>query len=375
MIDGGGARSGVVAVLDAKGVMEPYEEPRQARGWLILLLGIVVFAAFGVVVGYAYFKGLPGIGGEPPLIKAEAGAWRLAPNERGGLEVANANSSIVTILRQQSETPRVERLLPPETMPPLEAPEPDAALAEPAPTNEGEIAPPTLDGVDAGPLEGDAAEASGASPGLPIPISKPGSPPVQLAAREPSTTISALPATGALGTAVPPDPATTSPAISAGEPPPRLATPESGPSSTQASAPPARPTTAGAEPGAGPTRLVRADPQARQAAPAPSAQTAVPAAPPIAPAPRTALGSGIYRLQLAAVRSENGLTQAWADLRQRYPGPLASVNPQVERTDTSSGPLFRLQAGPFNNREAAANACGSIRASGGQCFIVGPIIQ
>ena len=76
-----------------------------------------------------------------------------------------------------------------------------------------------------------------------------------------------------------------------------------------------------------------------------------------------------------AVRSENGLTQAWADLRQRYPGPLATVNPQVERTDTSSGPLFRLQAGPFNNREAAANACGSIRASGGQCFIVGPIIQ
>jgi cell division septation protein DedD len=87
---------------------------------------------------------------------------------------------------------------------------------------------------------------------------------------------------------------------------------------------------------------------------------------------RQAIGSGIYRLQLVAVRSEGGLTQAWADLRQRHPA-LNAVNPQVERTDTSSGPLFRLQAGPFTSREAAANACGSIRAAGGQCFIVGPI--
>ena len=84
---------------------------------------------------------------------------------------------------------------------------------------------------------------------------------------------------------------------------------------------------------------------------------------------------GYLRLQLAAVRSEGGLTQAWADLRQRYPAALGSVSPQVERTDTTSGPLYRLQAGPFSNREAAANACGAIRADGGQCFIVGPIAQ
>ena len=112
-----------------------------------------------------------------------------------------------------------------------------------------------------------------------------------------------------------------------------------------------------AAPAPGPQRLVRADPAAG-AAPAPQ---------------RPASGVGIYRLQLAAVRSEGGLTQAWADLRQRFPAALGGVNPQVERTDTTSGPLFRLQAGPFTSRESAANACGSIRGSGGQCFIVGPI--
>ena len=108
-------------------------------------------------------------------------------------------------------------------------------------------------------------------------------------------------------------------------------------------------------PAAGPQQLVRADP----AAPA--------------PAPRSGVGAGVYRLQLTAVRSESGLTKAWADLRDRYPAALASVSPQVERTQTSSGPLFRLQAGPFANREAAANACVTIRSTGGQCFIVGPI--
>ena len=34
-------------------------------------------------------KGLPGIGGEPPLIRAEAGPYRHAPDDRGGLDVAN----------------------------------------------------------------------------------------------------------------------------------------------------------------------------------------------------------------------------------------------------------------------------------------------
>ncbi|MFZ1427164.1 MAG: hypothetical protein WAS21_10385, partial [Geminicoccaceae bacterium] len=102
-------------VLDAKGVMEPYREPRGTRSWFILILGVVVFAAFGGVVGYAYLHGLPGIGGEPPLIRAEAEPYRHAPSDRGGLAVPNASSSIVSVLRPTNERPRVERLLPPET--------------------------------------------------------------------------------------------------------------------------------------------------------------------------------------------------------------------------------------------------------------------
>ena len=128
-----------------------------------------------------------------------------------------------------------------------------------------------------------------------------------------------------------------------------------------------------------------APPDTRPAAPPPSPPSAAAQAPrptalvvrtppPAAEPPAaTGAGSGVYRLQLTAVRSETGLTQAWAQLRQRHGNVLGSISPKVERTDTTSGPLFRLQAGPFTTREAAANACSAIRAGGGQCFIVGPI--
>ena len=281
--------------------------------------------------------GLPGIGGEPPLIKAQVGPYRHAPSDRGGLEVPNTNSSIVTVLRPQNEPPRVERLLPPETAPALESTEPDAEIdATPAPAPDQPLAALTTPEVDAG--TGASEETTpAATNGLPYPRSKP-VPPEPVVSVEPSeTTISALPQV---------EPAAPPPEVL--EPEPQRAAPAPEPAA------PAPPPAAAPEPG--PQQLVRVDP----AAPAPQ--------PP-------ASGAGIYRLQLAAVRSEGGLTQAWADLRQRYPAALGGVNPQVERTDTTSGPLFRLQAGPFPSREAAANACGSIRGNGGQCFIVGPIVQ
>jgi hypothetical protein len=324
-------------VLDAKGVMEPYEEPRQARGWLTLILGVVVFSLFGGVVGYAWFSGLGEAGGEPPLIRAEAGPYRRAPAERGGLEVANVSSSIVSVLRPKAEPPRVERLLPPETPMALEAappeedevppapsamPAPPASTAdEPAPPVTKEPAPPAAvteaPPADAAPAEPPPAPADVAN--KPVPEPKP-EPPAQLAAPEPAPT--ALP-------------------------PPR----------PPASAAPARP--APPVPPA-PQRLARVEPTAT-----------LPARP--ASPPPSARGGDLYRLQLTAVRSESGLTQAWAQLKQRYPRVLANLSPKVERVETSTGPLFRLQAGPFTTREAAANACSGIRESGGQCFIIGPV--
>ena len=355
-------------MVHAHDLSEPWQAQRRGQGWFVLLIGVVVFALFGAVVGYAYLRGLPGIGGEPPLIRAIEGPYRSAPAERGGIAVPNANSNIVTVLRPKTESPRVERLLPPEGAMPLESPEPgteeDPPVAALTPSEAAVPATPQeAPAVEAPPAPDEAAGA--VAPGLPYPRSRPASPEPVADVGPPEAAISALPQIEPA--APPPPPPAPAPAPAPAAPvavaplpeptPPPAAPPRPQPQTQTAAATPAP----AAPPAAngGPQRLVRVTPP--------------PAPPPAAVQP--AAGGSVYRLQLAAVRSEGGLTQAWADLRQRYPAALSSVNPQVERTDTTSGPLFRLQAGPFRSREAAADACSAIRGSGGQCFIVGPIAQ
>ncbi|MFO1050349.1 MAG: SPOR domain-containing protein [Geminicoccaceae bacterium] len=350
-------------MLDARGVMEPWQEPRSGRGWFVLLLGILVFAAFGGVVGYAYFKGLPGIGGEPPLIRAEPGPYRVAPQDRGGLAISNANSRIVAVLGGQPEETRVERVLPPEAAPALEASEPEPMVRAPEDGSGGlgRLATPETPGA------GDATATATDALGLPYPRSKPLplEPGAEAVPADPSLQISALPSAEPPATAAdapasaepqPTAQAPAAPARAAPTPQPELSTAPTASPPTPSPAPPAPAPTAPTAP----RQLVRVEPSASPASVA---------------TPRPASSGGIYRLQLAAVRAEGGLTQAWADLRQRYPAALGDVTPQVERTDTTSGPLFRLQAGPFSTRDAASSACSAIRASGGQCFIVGPIGQ
>ena len=337
-----------LAVLDAKGVMEPYEEPRQARGWLILLLGIVVFAAFGGVVGYAYYKGLPGIGGEPPLIKAERGAYRRAPDERGGLAVANANSSIVTVLRPQGRG----------------APRRAAAATR----NRG-----SARGGRAGRRSGH--RRAGTQPAV---QSTPVAPVAWLDRCRRDA-----------GAAVPVRPRSRPPSVQIGRhraagqramsPPPRAAAPQPGSGDGAGRAGPQHSTACQiGGPGAAGDRC--AGPRPSRAAPAPASPAAPPAVAPAQPAASAApsgrsgpaaSGAGgtgcaparggasrcarCRRLPAAARRGalrdrpHPGLGRSAAAL-SACPG---AASPQVERTDTSSGPLFRLQAGPFTNREAA----------------------
>ena len=276
------------------------------RGWLILLLGITVFAAFGAVVGYAYFKGLPGIGGEPPLIKAQEGPYRHAPGDRGGLAVPNTNSSIVTR--------------------PAPAERAAAGRADPAGRDvagarvRGAGRRHRADGRATRPAASRTQYPGGGCGGdrwtpsrsccrdrLAISALQTGAARAGGAGRPSETTISALPQSSRRRLRWSPR---RRPSPSRRRPPapaPRTAQRRRAqPQRADRCAAPAPGAAAPATPAAGPQRLVRADP----AAPAPPAP------------PRPASGAGIYRLQLAAVRSEGGLTQAWADLRQRYPAAL-----------------------------------------------------
>ena len=82
--------------------------------------------------------------------------------------------------------------------------------------------------------------------------------------------------------------------------------------------------------------------------------------------------SGI-RLQLASVPNEADVDSEWKRLRKRIGAPLADLELHVERADLGSkGIFYRLQAGPFADRAAAAATCQDIKAAGGDCLIVGP---
>jgi hypothetical protein len=81
--------------------------------------------------------------------------------------------------------------------------------------------------------------------------------------------------------------------------------------------------------------------------------------------------AAVYRLQLLALRTDSALGPAWSQLRQRHPAVLAGLSPSVERIDTASGPMYRLQAGAFRSHDAALGACAAIQAQGGQCIVKG----
>jgi cell division septation protein DedD len=110
------------------------------------------------------------------------------------------------------------------------------------------------------------------------------------------------------------------------------------------------------------------------AAPEPEPETTATATT-IEPIPEPMPGTDLagIRLQLAAVTNEGDVDGEWARLRKRYGAAINNLELHVERADLGSkGIFYRLQAGPFADRSAAAATCGEIRAAGGDCLIVGP---
>lgn len=107
-------------------------------------------------------------------------------------------------------------------------------------------------------------------------------------------------------------------------------------------------------------------------APAPAPVETSVAALPEPVAEPAAAPSGI-RLQLASVPNESDVAGEWKRLKKRIGAPLAGLELHVERADLGTkGVFYRLQAGPFADRAAAATTCQDIKAAGGDCLIVGP---
>ncbi len=347
-------------------------EPRQPGKGLVIagaLLGVAVLG-IGAVIGLRSFSGpVRTANGEPPIIKAEAGPAKVAPQNPGGVEIPNQNKQILErtpeprvadtrIVNREEQPVDVQAIA--RSTPRVILPRPEGVPeASPAPTAAA-AAPPaaTPAAVAAAPVAPTAATPATA-PALGEPRR------VRTVAVRPDGSIApvnAAPATTAPAPAAATPPA--SPVASAPTPPPARAAAAAVPTPAPAPRPPAlaaRPAPADETPAARP-----ATPPRQQVAAAPA--TAPTPAPAATPRASDAEGGG-FMVQLGAPGSEAEARASFAALQRRFGDQLSGESPTIRRAELGNGrTVYRLRVGPYS-REDAAEKCQALQSAGGQCFI------
>jgi hypothetical protein len=169
--------------------------------------------------------------------------------------------------------------------------------------------------------------------------------------------------------------------------PPAAAAPQTQPPQPQPGAvePPPPAPRAGAQPAA-PPPIATPQPQTPPAAPpanvaratpppppppAPAAKPAAPAA--MAPAAIAPAAGGRYRIQLAAVRTNESAGREWEKMRRAHPDLLGPLSLNVVRADLGDrGTFYRIQAGPLPNESAAKELCRRLSEKKMGCLVVRP---
>ena len=78
-----------------------------------------------------------------------------------------------------------------------------------------------------------------------------------------------------------------------------------------------------------------------------------------------------YRVQLASSRSEKEARDYWAQLASQYGSELGGREPVIEKTDLGTlGTFYRLQVGPFAEKQEPLRLCNEFKRNGLDCFLV-----
>jgi hypothetical protein len=129
---------------------------------------------------------------------------------------------------------------------------------------------------------------------------------------------------------------------------------------------PARPARAGGDKGR-PAPEADVDAEIAEPAPAKPSRTRTASAAPIAPA---AAEAGGYLVQVSAQNTEEDALRSFKTLQTKYPQVLGNREPIISKVDVpNKGTKYRAQFGPFASSDQATQACNSLKAAGGQCFI------
>jgi cell division septation protein DedD len=113
------------------------------------------------------------------------------------------------------------------------------------------------------------------------------------------------------------------------------------------------------------------------AVPPPAAAVKPPKPPPQpAPAPVAAavapVAGGAFKVQLAALRSQDDANAAWTKLQKTYSELSALHLTVVQVNIPDKGVYFRVQAGPFADAASAGQLCDQLKAKQQGCIVVHP---
>ena len=284
---------------------EDDEDVEGSRLPLLIVLALLVLAMFAGFVWLAYSEVVARGRGETPVITADAGPARVAPDNPGGAAEPYKGFKIYEQPAPPDDDTAASAATPAAPAPAASSPPPATkpALTEtPAPAAPPKVAAP-------------AAPAAAA-------------PPAKVAAVAPA-----------------PKPA---PALKSSQLPPQPATPI-GP----ATAPPRALNTAGAP--------VAAAPAPKSATPAPAVATPVAAAP--VPAGASVLQIGAYKSQADADRAWATYKTKHASLLAGYSPDVKQVDLGEK------GTWFRLRIAGFPSKDVASGLCDRLKADGGSCFL------
>jgi hypothetical protein len=315
---------------------------------------LVAIGLGGVGAAALWRGGGKSASGEPPVIQADRGPSKVAPQNPGGAEIPDQNKQIYernaaskpadakVVNREeqpidvQAATRAAARVIAPggsvlsgtDTTTAAVAPNPTAALGEPKKVRTISIRPD-------GSVVGSAPAPAAAAPAPVAPrIATAAAPPIQAstpAASTPSSTAS-----------------TTSSSPIVRQQAPKPAVPVRAAPADTADAP------------------LNLAPQAAPARPKPQERVAVAAAP--APERPAAAGSGNFTVQLGAPGSEEEARSSFASLQRRYPDELGDQRPIIRKAEVGGKSVYRLRVGSLS-RDEAVDLCNRLKGRGGQCFI------
>ncbi len=379
----------------------PLDNKRSRRG--LLTVGVLMATAIVGVAGALSLRdrGPQAPSGAPPVITADTGPAKVAPQNPGGVDIPNQNKQIYD--RGAPAVPEATKVVNREEQP-VDVRQTARALAQRDSIN-GLIgataavppAPSQAEGASNGlsalgepkrvrtvAVRPDGTIVSDQTPSASQPLRPPtmqlpataGGTPVRTAAAAPVVVPVPAPA------ATPPVAATTPAPVAPPPQPPRptaaapVATTTS--TTTQAAVPPrpavpapspvAQAPAAPAGPAAGaPLSITPTAGQAKLQQRVASAPVPAPEAPrAAAPAPVASSG-GDFMVQLAARPSEREALDAFSQLQRRYTD-LAGYSPVVRRAEVGDKTIYRLRVGSMSREDANA-LCSKLQASGGQCFV------